>query len=48
LDTKRDEKLAVAREQARRSNSPETVAAAWRGLYEKLKSKVSANDILSI
>ncbi|NLY88087.1 MAG: glycosyltransferase family 4 protein [Firmicutes bacterium] len=48
LDAKKDKKLAVAREQVRRNNSPETVAAAWRGLYEKLKSKVSTDDILSI
>lgn len=48
MDKKREEKLAAAREQARRINSPERAAAAWRGLYEKLKSKVSANDILSI
>ena len=48
MDKKREEKLAAAREQARRITSPERAAAAWRGLYEKLKSKVSANDILSI
>ncbi len=47
LDAKREEILAAAREQARRVNSPETAAAAWRGLYKKMISKVSANDLLS-
>lgn len=47
LDVKREEKLAAAREQAQRINCPERAAAAWRGLYEKLKSKVRRNEILS-
>lgn len=46
-DPKRGEKLAAAREQARGINSPETVAAAWRGIYENFQSKVRKNEILS-